>query len=224
MGNISISKASNLYWLGRYAERVYRTIYYIRIFHDRMIDENKNAYLEFCGRLGLECPYQSREEFRDNYIFDNQTANSLFASMIRTLDLATTLRDVIGTETVSYVQMASNHLIECKSNQSVSDLYKVMDNFMAFWGSVDDFIIETSVRDMIKIGKYIERIDFFRRFDEDDYVIDDSINRLSSYSDKIGIGQLPDELTTNFNQLTGNYNSQIVVDYFDDMFTKGVEQ
>ena len=197
MGNISLNKANNLYWLGRYAERVYRTIYYIRIFHDRMIDENPKAYIEFCDRIGLENRYNSRREFRENYIFDDQAKEGLFASMISTLNLATTLRDVIGTETVSYVQLASNQLLKCKGSQSISDLHKVMDNIMAFWGSVDDFIIDNNVRDMIKIGKYVERIDFFNRFDEKEYVIKKSTKRLARYAQKIDVSQLPEDLKYN---------------------------
>ena len=42
-------------------------------------------------------------------------------------------------------------------------LRKVMDNILAFWGIVDDSIDSQNVRNIIKVGKRIERLDLYGR-------------------------------------------------------------
>jgi len=47
MGIISVEYSSNLYWLGRYAERAYTTLNTFFNYHDKSLDKDKNSYREF---------------------------------------------------------------------------------------------------------------------------------------------------------------------------------
>lgn len=49
MDFISIEKGENLFWLGRYVERVYRTLNYLEGLYDVLIDTDETAYKEFCA-------------------------------------------------------------------------------------------------------------------------------------------------------------------------------
>ena len=54
MGIISIKSTDNLFWLGRYVERVFTTLRVFSEYYDKMIDKDENAYIDFCRKLGIE--------------------------------------------------------------------------------------------------------------------------------------------------------------------------
>ena len=43
------------------------------------------------------------------------------------------------------------------------ELQKVVDNLLAFWGIADDYIDSENVRNIIKVGNRVERLDLFAR-------------------------------------------------------------
>ena len=47
MGIISIKSTDNLFWLGRYVERVFTTLRVFSEYYDKMIDKDENAYIDF---------------------------------------------------------------------------------------------------------------------------------------------------------------------------------
>ena len=53
MSNITTEKANELFWLGRYVERVYTTSMEFFRGYDRMIDEQKVSYPEYCRRVSI---------------------------------------------------------------------------------------------------------------------------------------------------------------------------
>ena len=74
------------------------------------------------------------------------------------------LREEIGSETLSYVQLAIYAINKAKiSRAPLLELQNVEDNLLAFWGIADDFIDDEVIRNIIKAGKRIERIDLYAR-------------------------------------------------------------
>ena len=63
-------------------------------------------------------------------------------------------------------------------------LQKVTDNIAAFWGMADDDIDESSIRNMIRVGKLVERIDLYARLKEPSEKIRREARRLSNRIDK----------------------------------------
>lgn len=182
MDIISINKANHLYWLGRYTERTHITINYLRKFYDLMVDKDEKSYFEFCSRLGITEIYEDKNEFIKSIIADNKKEFSIAYCLDRAYDNAVVLRDILTSRTLSYMQMASNDLNRCIANECrMLDLYNVIDNLIAFWGAIDDYIIEDNVRDLIKAGKYAERIEFYKRFDEENSLIDIAAHRFTRY-------------------------------------------
>jgi len=49
------------------------------------------------------------------------------------------------------------------SKAPMIEFQKVIDNILAFWGIVDDWIEDENTRNIIKIGKRVERIDLYGR-------------------------------------------------------------
>lgn len=164
MGIISVENTDRLYWLGRYSERVYTTIRLFSASYDHMIDTAVNSYEDFCRRLDIPNIYTSGENFIQRYCFDGSDTNSIYSNLIRAYDNGITLREEIGSETLSYIQLAVYDMNKASiSHAPLIELQKVMDNLLAFWGIADDCIDSENVRNIIKIGKRVERLDLYAR-------------------------------------------------------------
>ena len=164
MGIISVENTDRLYWLGRYSERVYTTIRLFAASFDSMIDTYVESYADFCKSLDIPNIYTSGENFISRYCFDPEDTNSIYSNLVRAYDNCVTLREEIGSETVSYIQLAMYAMNKAKiSHAPLIELQKVTDNILAFWGIADDSIDSENVRNIIKIGKRVERLDLYAR-------------------------------------------------------------
>ena len=164
MGIISLEQTDGLYWLGRYSERVYTTIRLYSRSYDRMLDENAGGYEEFCRDLDIPNIYQSSEDFKTRYPFDKEDPNSIMSNLLRAYDNAIVLRETIGSETLSYIQLAIYEMNKAEKSQApLIEMQKVMDNILAFWGIADDIMEDENSRNIIKVGKSVERIDLYGR-------------------------------------------------------------
>ena len=164
MGIISVEQADRLYWLGRYTERVYTTLrIYFRSF-DTMIDEITDSYQEFCKSIDIPNIYTDKVDFVKRYPFDPENPDSIISNLNRAYDNAIVLRESIGSESLAYIQLAIYAMNKAaQSHSPLYELQKVNDNILAFYGIVDDQIDSENVRNIIKAGKRIERIDMYAR-------------------------------------------------------------
>lgn len=180
MGIISVENSDRLFWLGRYSERVYTTIGLFMKSFDAMIDLKNNQYEEFCRRLDIPCIYNSKDEFVKRYCFDNSDPNSIYANLQRAYDNAIVLREEIGSQTLSYIQLAVYEMNRAvASDAPLVFLQKVQDNLVAFWGQADDSIENQLVRNDIKIGKRVERLDLYARLHMNETAMSREIHRLA---------------------------------------------
>ena len=164
MGIISVDRADRLFWLGRYTERVYTTIRLYSDSFDELIDGIADNYVDFCKMIDIPDIYGSKEVFEEKYPFDEMNPDSIMSNLIRAYDNAIELRDEIGSEVLSYIQLAIYAMNKAKiSNAPLIELQYVIDNLLAFWGIVDDDIDSEMTRNMIKVGRRIERIDLYGR-------------------------------------------------------------
>ena len=171
MKALSHENISRLFWLGRYSERVYTTLRNFAGRFDAMIDDEKNSH-----------------DFAKSYCFDENNPDSVYSALIRAYDNAIELREEIGSDTFSYVQLAVYEMNKAKlSDAPLLQLQKVIDNIAAFWGVADDIIENENVRSIIKLGKRIERVDLYARFNADSEDIRREVRRLSSRILKAGI-------------------------------------
>lgn len=168
MGIISVEQADRLYWLGRYAERTYTTI---RIFFhsfDKMIDEVADHHEQFCKMVDIPDVYKDKDDFRQNYPFDENNPDSIISNLTRAYDNAIVLRESIGSDTLSLIQLAVYEMQRAKESKApLIELQRVQDDIMAFWGMADDFIDDERTRNIIKAGKRMERVDLYARLGAD---------------------------------------------------------
>ncbi len=164
MGIISLEQTNRLYWLGRYSERVYTTIRLYSKCYDDMIDDIGDNYADFSRMLEIPNIYRDKEDFNQRYGFDETDPNSILSNLMRAYDNAVVLREEIGSETLSYIQLAIYAINKAKiSRAPLLELQNVEDNILAFWGIADDFIESETIRNIIRTGKRVERIDLYAR-------------------------------------------------------------
>ena len=179
MGIISIEQVDHLYWLGRYTERVYTTIRMYSEEFDTMIDEYEDSYVHYCESLDIPNIYTSKEDFIRRYPFDENVSDSIISNLNRAYDNAIVLRETIGSEALSYIQLAIYAMNKAALSQApLIEMQQVMDNILSFWGIADDRIESEQTRNIIKAGKRIERIDLYARLKKDKLEIVREVHRM----------------------------------------------
>jgi uncharacterized alpha-E superfamily protein len=164
MGIISIEQADRLYWLGRYTERVYTTLRMFSKSFDSLIDGIADSYVDFCRSIDIPNVYSDKADFVRRYPFDAELSDSIISNLNRAYDNAIVLRECIGSECLAYIQLAIYEMNKAANSKApLIELQKVNDNVLAFYGIADDQIDSENVRNIIKAGKRIERIDMYAR-------------------------------------------------------------
>lgn len=195
MGIISIEQADRLYWLGRYTERVYTTL---RIFYrsfDTMIDEITDSYRNFCEMVDIPDIYGDKDTFLKKYPFDGDNPDSIISNLNRAYDNAIVLRESIGSETLSYIQLALYEMNKAgESRAPLIELQHTLDDLMAFWGTADDQIDAEQIRNIIKAGKRIERIDLYARLCMKREALEREVHRMIPRVERSGLEYDPGRL------------------------------
>ena len=188
MSIISLERADRLFWLGRYSERVYTTIRLYFNSYDELIDGSSDLYSNFCHSIDIPDVYGSMEVFEEKYPFDLNNPDSIMSNLTRAYDNAIELRDEIGSEVISYIQLAIYAMNKANiSKAPLIEMQKVMDNILAFWGIADDSIDSEHARNMIKAGKRIERIDLYARLKQPRKELDREVKRLIPRLERSGL-------------------------------------
>lgn len=190
MGIISIEKADHLFWLGRYTERVFTTLRMFFKHFDEMLDMDNRAYEGFCEKLAIPVIYQDMDDFIDKYLFSAEDPNSIYSNMLRALDNGVVLRDELSSDALSYIQMTLDCMEQVKAygNALAYDLQPVKDYLFAFWGCLDDNMEDEEGRNIIKCGKYLERLDLYMRLDFPYSYVEKEFSKFKNRLGKVRIG------------------------------------
>ena len=164
---ISAENSERLFWLGRYSERVFTGL--------RMFIQNFSAMSAGSAAINSVC-------------FDKDNPESIISSLTRAYDNAIVLRDEIGSDTFSYIQLAVYDIKNAEHSRTpLVGLQKVIDNIAAFWGMADDSIEDEYARNIIKLGTRIERVDLYARMKAGTEAIRKEIRRLTYRISRTGL-------------------------------------
>ena len=195
MGIISVEQADRLYWLGRYTERVYTTLRMFCQSFDTMIDEIGDSYSAFCKKIDIPDIYGDKDTFLKVYPFDQENPDSIISNLDRAYDNAVVLRESIGSEALSYVQLAVYEMNKASiSKAPLIELQHVIDDLLAFWGIADDQIDSEQIRNIIKAGKRIERIDLYARLGVAGQELMREVHRMIPRGERSGLEYKADQL------------------------------
>ena len=163
MGTISLEHSALLYCLGRYTERSFITLKSLDKLYDKMIDDS-HGYTEYLGYFGIADTYESNRDFIRSFLYDENNPHSAAYSLERAYDNGIVLREEISTASLSFLQMAKDTLIRSQSSTNTRlSLLPLEDILYGFWGSVNEHIYDDEIRNIIYIGKTIERLDLYIR-------------------------------------------------------------
>lgn len=220
MAILSVEHSDQLYWLGRYSERVYTTLRYFAERFDSLIEVKNEDYDEFCRQQDIPNIYISKVDFITRYCFDETDPNSIYSNLMRAYDNAIVLREEIGSETLAYIQLAVYAMNKAKlSDAPLVQLQKVVDNIVAFWGMADDDIDSGRVRSMIKLGKRVERIDLYARMKEEPMELKREMKRLNLRIDRTGINYNTMKLAhLNYMVELENISYDLIVEEIESLF------
>lgn len=186
MDIIAVDRLNNLIWLGRYSERVYTTIKTFFKGYDKMLDD-PYFYITYCDHFQIPNIYKNQRDFIERYVLDDSDPNSIISNLYRAYDNCIVLRNEIGTETVTYLEVALNNLKDIQDFDSfMLELQTVVDYILAFWACLSDIVEKYEVKTIVKLGRRIERLDLYLRLRKNQteikkalYLLDDRMKRAS---------------------------------------------
>ncbi|MGN0915199.1 MAG: alpha-E domain-containing protein [Succinivibrio sp.] len=184
---ISDGKANRLFWLGRYAERAYLSLHFLRRYFDLYLDGSPVDFANYANNLGPEIPEgMSFEQFVSLYIFDKNNPSSIISSLTGANDNAILLREVIKTESLSYIQMSICYLERLKdasADKAVNLCQQITDYMLAFFGSLEERLFEERAIALVRYGRFIESIDLHMRFGYSFATVRDVFENLLRWAD-----------------------------------------
>ncbi len=188
MDTLSLDRVERLLWLGRYVERSYTTLQFVWSAYDAALDDAEGPWREQLEELGFDQEKDDPIAFFDQCLFDMDSPVSIARSLNAAFDNAVVLRDVIGTESVAYVQMACDEIARTPlSDAPLLELQAIVDSILAFKGSCDDFVSNDAARNIIKCGFSIERMDLYVRLGYHLQDVRKEARKLASRIDRTGL-------------------------------------
>lgn len=183
MNIISAMTANSLYWLGRYEERVYMTLHIMRKYYDKLIDSPGGCCANFISKIDAGVSCASPEELMQKLVYDVDNPSSLISAQTRARDNAMLLRDIILSETLSYLEMT---LALMQRNAKAKDyriesLQPITDWSLAFFGSAQQRIYKRKIVSLMLLGRCVENLDMMLRFDYPPFRIAFGFEALEAY-------------------------------------------
>ena len=192
---VTASKADNLFWLGRYTERVYTTLNVFFPFYDRVADSDVEAFRPFARALDLPEDFDDFDAFIHTFLYDQDNPDSVRSAMAAAFNNAVILRPELSTRLLQYIELALAKIdaaAACPADEeSLFSQRDVADNLHAFWGGVENSAADPSFNALVFIGKYIERLDLYSRFNLPADMMLAPMRKLCGYVLQLGDRPLP---------------------------------
>lgn len=182
---VTASKAENLFWLGRYTERVYTTLNVFFPFLDCVMDTDVDAFRPFARALDLPGDFEDFDGFIRSFLYDKSNRDSIRSATISAFYNAVILRPELGSRLLQYIEMAMNGVSDAAKRPSdQQDLFAhrdITDYMLAFWGGLENAAVDATLKSLIFLGKYLERIDLYTRFGLSGDMLSASVHKLVTY-------------------------------------------
>ena len=164
---ITANVATNLYWFGRYLERIEATLLEIVTASDKIIDTDKEAGVKLFKKLEIDIEYKNTKDFLNVAIFGNHDSN--INNLIEyARENAIISRADMYTEAFGSAIELSN-LIKHGSylpHVDCSFLDEVLSLISSIWGKLTRRQKRDTSDYFIRLGKLVEKVDFHLRLEK----------------------------------------------------------
>ncbi|RYQ08398.1 A circularly permuted ATPgrasp [Bifidobacterium pseudolongum subsp. globosum] len=182
---ITKSKVENLYWLGRYSERVFTTLNTFLPFYDRVMDTDVDAFRPFARALDLPQDFADFDTFITSFLYDSENPDSIRSAIRCAFTNAVPLRPELGSRLLQYIELAMGGIDDAAVHSShADDLYDhrdIADLILSFWGGIEDSQIDAPLKALLFLGKYLERVDLYTRFELSEQEIAAPLRKMTTY-------------------------------------------
>ncbi len=159
---LTATTASNLYWFGRYIERMEAILIELSDLFDRIVDVDANAGSLFYARLGVTLEYKDARDFINVALFGDHHANMMRLAY-NARENAIISRNYIDAEAFGTI-IELYRLLEHESKNMYTVDFDFVDAIMtrisALWGSLNHRLKRRNSDYFIRIGKLVEKVDF----------------------------------------------------------------
>lgn len=159
---LTANVATNLYWFGRYLERIEATLLEVVTAFDKIIDTDKNCGKEMYKKLGVDLEYSSAKNFLNEAVFGNHHAN-LHNLINFAKENAIICRTNMDTEAFGSVVELTNLLKQSGLEIDCRFVDNVLSLISEIWGELTRKQHRQASDYFIRLGKLVEKVDFHLR-------------------------------------------------------------
>ena len=165
---LTANVASNMYWLGRYLERVEATLYQIDKAFDKIIDVDKNAGVELYKKFGIEIEYENALGFLQSAICGDHPANlaTIMNNARESAIISRTNVDASSFGEIIALEALFRKIANCTLPVDYKDIDHALSLIREIWGAHASRGHQKSSDYFLKLGKLVEEVDFRLRFDK----------------------------------------------------------
>lgn len=164
---VTANVATNLYWFGRYLERIEATLLEVVKAFDKIIDLDKDAGKKLFKNLEIDIEYTNAKEFLQNAVFGNHPSN-INNLMEYARENAIISRVDMYTEAFGSVIELSDLIKQESVNSQVEFTFidNVLSLISAIWGKLTRKQKRNTSDYFIRLGKLVEKVDFHLRLEK----------------------------------------------------------